>query len=111
MGRELKKCLNGVRTCNMLSIERVLETCILFGGFYLEKKDEQKLFLAYFLKISQSKDETDGIQVTNVLTSVTEMLFLRSLIMLKRRYKRQMSARKNIKSKFLQRFRKMLTCM
>ena len=29
-------------------------------------------FLAYFKKKSQSKDETDGIQITNVLTSVTE---------------------------------------
>ena len=29
-------------------------------------------FLAYFKKKSQSKDETDGIQITNVLISVTE---------------------------------------
>ena len=29
-------------------------------------------FLVYFKKKSQSKDETDGIQITNVLTSVTE---------------------------------------
>ena len=29
-------------------------------------------FLAYFKKKSQSKDETDGIQITSVLTSVTE---------------------------------------
>ena len=30
-------------------------------------------FLAYFKKKSQSKDETDGVQITNViLTSVTE---------------------------------------
>ena len=29
-------------------------------------------FLAYFKKESQSKDETDGIQITNVLNSVTE---------------------------------------
>ena len=29
-------------------------------------------FLAYFKKKSQRKDETDGIQITNVLTSVTE---------------------------------------
>ena len=29
-------------------------------------------FLAYFKKKSQSKDETDGIQITNVLTSVTK---------------------------------------
>ena len=29
-------------------------------------------FLAYFKNKSQSKDETDGIQITNVLTSVTE---------------------------------------
>ena len=26
----------------------------------------------YFKKKSQSKDETDGIQITNVLTSLTE---------------------------------------
>ena len=29
-------------------------------------------FLAYFKQKSQSKDETNGIQITNVLTSVTE---------------------------------------
>ena len=29
-------------------------------------------FLAYFKKKSQSKNETDGIQITNVLTSVTK---------------------------------------
>ena len=29
-------------------------------------------FLAYFKKKSQSKDETDGIQINNFLTSVTE---------------------------------------
>ena len=29
-------------------------------------------FLAYFKRKSQSKDETDGIQITNVITSVTE---------------------------------------
>ena len=29
-------------------------------------------FLAYFKKKSQNKDETDGIQITNVLTSVAE---------------------------------------
>ena len=29
-------------------------------------------FLAYFQKKSQSKDETHGVQITNVLTSVSE---------------------------------------
>ena len=29
-------------------------------------------FLTYVKKKSQSKDETDGIKITNVLTSVTE---------------------------------------
>ena len=29
-------------------------------------------FLAHFKKKSQSQDENDGIQITNVLTSVTE---------------------------------------
>ena len=29
-------------------------------------------FLAYFKKKSQSKDETDDIKITNVLTSVTQ---------------------------------------
>ena len=33
--------------------------------------DKEK-FLAYFKKKSQSKDETDVIQITNALTSVTE---------------------------------------
>ena len=36
----------------------------------MRKKDKEKFF-AYFKKKSQSKDETDGIQITNVLTSVT----------------------------------------
>ena len=59
-----------------------------------KKKMNKEKFLAYFKKKSQSKDETDGIQITNVLTSVTET-----------------SARKNIKSKFLRRLRKKLACM
>ena len=29
-------------------------------------------FIVYFKNKSQSKDQTDGIQITNVLTSVTE---------------------------------------
>ena len=37
-----------------------------------KKKINKEKFLAYFKKRSQSKDETDGIQITNVLTSVTE---------------------------------------
>ena len=32
----------------------------------------KETFLAYFSKKSQSKDESDGIQITNVLTSLTE---------------------------------------
>ena len=39
--------------------------------FSLRKKNEQRKFLAYFKNKSQSKDEADGIQITNVLTSVT----------------------------------------
>ena len=61
-------------------------------------------FLAYFKKKSQSKDETDGIQITNVLTSVTENVTSTAL-------QRHMSARKNIKSKILRRLRKKLACM
>ena len=42
-------------------------------GFWLEKKMmNQKKFLAYFKKKLQSKDETNGIQITNFLTSMTE---------------------------------------
>ena len=37
-----------------------------------KKKMNKEKFLAYFKKKSQSKDETDGIQITNVLISVTE---------------------------------------
>ena len=59
--------------CKILSTERVLVTCSLCGGFQLEKKkDEQRKNFAYFKKKSQSKDETKGIQITNVLTSVRE---------------------------------------
>ena len=57
-------------------------------------------FLAHFKNKSQSKDETDCIQITNVLTSVTEEEMQKT-------YKRP----KNIKSKFLRRLRKKLTCM
>ena len=32
----------------------------------------KETFLAYFSRKSQSKDESDGIQITNVLTSLTE---------------------------------------
>ena len=42
-------------------------------AFSLRKKKRNKeKFLAYFKKKSSSKDETNGIQITNVLTSVTE---------------------------------------
>ena len=37
-----------------------------------KKKMNKEKFLAYFKKKSQSKDEIDGIQITNVLISVTE---------------------------------------
>ena len=37
-----------------------------------KKKMNKEIFLAYFKKKSQSKDKTDGIQITNVLISVTE---------------------------------------
>ena len=36
-------------------------------------------FIGYFEKKSQSKDETDGIQITNVLTSVTENVIFAKL--------------------------------
>ena len=78
MGGEHNERFNGIRMCKFLSIERVWETCSLCGGFKLEKiwtkktKINKEKFLAYFKKKSQSKDETDGIQITNVLTSVTE---------------------------------------
>ena len=73
MGGEHNKRLNGIQMCKFLSIERLLETCSLCGGFRLEKKMmNQKKFLAYFKKKLQSKDETNGIQITNILTSMTE---------------------------------------
>ena len=74
MEREQNSCVNRIRMCKFLLKERVLETCSLCGGFYLEKKKMNKeKFPAYFKKKSQSKDETDGVQITNViLTSVTE---------------------------------------
>ena len=37
-----------------------------------KKKINKEKFIAYFKKRSQSKDEIDGIQIINVLTSVTE---------------------------------------
>ena len=42
-------------------------------GFSVRKKKiNEKTFLAYFKKKSQSKDENDGSQIINVLTSLTE---------------------------------------
>ena len=56
-----------------LSIEKVLETCSVCDGFYHEKKKmTREKFRAYFKRKSQHKDETNGIQTTNVLTSMTE---------------------------------------
>ena len=37
-----------------------------------KKKINKEKFPGYFQKKSQNKDETDGIQITNVLTSVIE---------------------------------------
>ena len=68
-------------------------------------------FLAYFKRKSQSKDKTDGIQITNVSTSLTKKLLQRILLPLKRRCKRHTSARENIKSKSLRGLRKKLACM
>ena len=75
MEGEDNKHLNGIRMCKFLSKEKVLETCSLCGGFQREKKKMNKQkFRVYFKKNSQSKDEASSIQMTNVLTSVTENL-------------------------------------
>ena len=66
-------------------------------------------FLAYFKKKSQSKDETDDIKITNVLTSVTQNVTSAELAYAE--YMSYTSARKNVKSKFLQRLRKKLVSM
>ena len=80
VGGEHNKRLNGIRMCKFLSTERVLETCSFWGRFQLEKKKVNKgKFLGYFEKKSRSKDETDGIQITNVLTSVTENVIFAEL--------------------------------
>ena len=101
-GEHNNKPLNGIAMCKFLSIERVLETYGLCGGFQLGKiRWTEKNFLR-ILKINlKSKDETDGIQITNVLTSVTE----------NEKMQTNTGARKNIKSKFLQILKKRLVCM
>ena len=60
-------------------------------------------FLAYFKKKSQSKDETDGIQITNVLTSVTENVTSVELAYAEEDMQKKYEHPKNIKSKFLRR--------
>ena len=64
-------------------------------------------FLFYFKKKSQSKDETGAIEITNLLTSLTDNV----ASTLKRWCKRHNNDPKNRKSKFLGRLRKKLACM
>ena len=56
--------------CRKSRYYRLAVYVVAFG--LRKKKDKQRKFIAYFKKRSQSKDEIDGIQITNVLTSVTE---------------------------------------
>ena len=67
-------------------------------------------FRAYFKKKSQSKCETDGIQITNVLTSVTENVISGELVYTEKEMKKTYD-RSKIKSEFLRRLRKRLACM
>ena len=67
-------------------------------------------FRAYFKKKSQSKYETDGIQITNVLTSVTENVISGELVYTEKEMKKTYD-RSKIKSEFLRRLRKRLACI
>ena len=67
-------------------------------------------FRAYFKKKSQNKYETDGIQITNVLTSVTENVISGELVYTEEEMKKTYE-RSKIKSEFLRRLRKRLACM
>ena len=79
-----------------------------------EKKDEQRKTSCVFKKTkktTRSKDETDGIQITNVLTSMTENVTSVKLTYVEEEMQKTSSARKNIKSKFLRKLRKKLACI
>ena len=76
-------------------------------AFSFRKKRWTKKNFFYFKKKSQSKDETSAIQITNVLTSLTENVASTR----KRWCKRHKNDPKNRKSKFLGWLRKKLTCM
>ena len=54
------KHLNGIRLCNI---------AVYAVAFSLREK---RITKKNFSHLSQSKDEIDGIQITNILTSVTE---------------------------------------
>ena len=68
-------------------------------------------FYAYFKKKSQSKDETNGIQITNGLTYMTENVTSLELVYTEGKMQKTFELPKNIKSKFLRRLRKKLACM
>ena len=68
-------------------------------------------FLACFKKRSQSKDETDGIQITNVLTSVTENVTSAELAYAEEDMQKTYGCQKKYQVEILQRLRKKNTCM
>ena len=69
---------------------------------------DKKKIIVYFKKKSQSKDETEGIQITNVLTSVTSAQLAYTEEEMQNTYKRP---KKYQKSKFLRSLRKRLARM
>ena len=74
-----------------------------------EKERWTKKNFAYFKKKSQTKDETEDIQITNVLTSVREKVTSAEFAYPEEEMQKTYSAKKNIKSKFLWGLRKKLT--
>ena len=68
-------------------------------------------FRAYFKKKSLSKNETDRIQITNVLISVIESVTSAEHAYAEEEMQRHTSVRRNIKLKFLQNLRDKLACM
>ena len=68
-------------------------------------------FRAYFKKKSLSKNETDRIQITNVLISVIESFTSAEHAYAEEEMQRHTSVRRNIKLKFLQKLRDKLACI
>ena len=79
-------------------------------AFSLTKRWAKK-FLEYFKKTPQSKDETDSIQVTNVLTSVAENVTSAELAYAEENMQKTCKRPKRYQVKIPAKIKKKLNCM